>query len=63
MNNVFPQTNAASYIVSGSLKFTEKKERFLYKTVSKTKRQDSSSGGSSGMSSTISKHSGGGRKY
>ncbi|MCL2721788.1 MAG: hypothetical protein FWD47_10690 [Treponema sp.] len=39
MDTVQPQTHACSYIVSGSLNFREKKDRFLYSTVNKVRRQ------------------------
>jgi uncharacterized protein len=47
MDTVLPQTQAAAYMVSGSLAFKEKKDSFLYSTVTKTKiSQGSSSSGS-----------------
>ena len=67
MNNAIAQTHAAAYVVPGSLAFTEKKDSFLYSTVTKVKRENSSSSsgsrggihtGSSGRS-----HGGGGRRY
>jgi uncharacterized protein len=66
MNTAIPQTQAAAYIVPGSLNFTAKKDSFLYSKVTKIKRQtQSSSGGSGGthISSSGRKHGGGGRKY
>jgi uncharacterized protein len=66
MNLVRPQTQAAAYIVPGSLNFTVKKDRFLYSTVTKTQREtDSSSGGSFGghISSSGRSHGGGGGRY
>jgi len=64
MNTVLPQTEAAAYMVPGSLAFKEKKDRFLYSTVNKTKRQtqSTSSGGISSVSSGR-KSSGRGGKY
>jgi DNA-directed RNA polymerase subunit RPC12/RpoP len=44
MNNVKMQTHACGYVVPDSLNFKIKKDRFLYSTVSKTRRQQSSSG-------------------
>jgi uncharacterized protein len=44
MNTAMPQTQAAAYVVSGSLNFTSKKESLLYSKTNKVKR---SSGGSS----------------
>ena len=55
MNTALPKTEADAYIIPGSLALTNQQDRFLYSTVSKTKRQSSSS--SSGGSS----RSGGGR--
>jgi len=43
MNTVRPKDQAAAYIVTDSLMFREKKDRFLYSTVSKTIRQKASS--------------------
>jgi uncharacterized protein len=48
MNTALPQTQAAAYVVSGSLNYAAKKDNFLYSKVNKTKR---SSGGSSLSSS------------
>jgi uncharacterized protein len=47
MNTAMSQAQAAAYVVSGSLNFTEKKESFLYSNTSKTPR--SSGGGSSSL--------------
>ncbi|MCL2230179.1 MAG: TPM domain-containing protein [Treponema sp.] len=59
MNTAIGQTHAAAYIVPGSLSFTEKKDRFLYSTVTKVKREkDSTSRSGSGRS-----FGGGGRRY
>ena len=67
MNTALPQTQAVAYIVSGSLAFREKKDNFLYSTVTKTKRetQSSSGGGGGGVhtSSSGSSHGGRGGKY
>jgi uncharacterized protein len=63
MNTAMPQTQAAAYIISGSLNFTVKKDSFLYSKVTKIKRQtQSSSGGSGGthISSSGRMHGGGG---
>jgi len=45
MNTAVGQTHACNYIIPGSLKFNEKKDSFLYSTVSKTRKQKNSSGG------------------
>ena len=64
MNTAFLQTQAAAYMVPGSLAFSEKKDRFLYSTVSKTRRQTAnSSGGGIHTSSSGRSHGGGGGKY
>ena len=54
MNTVLPKTQADSYIVPGSLAFTQMSDRFLYSTVTKVKRQSSSSSSSGGGSSRSS---------
>ena len=48
MNTVRPKNEADTYVVPESLSFTQKHDRFLYSTVTKTKREQSSasSGGS-----------------
>ncbi|MCL2213720.1 MAG: TPM domain-containing protein [Treponema sp.] len=68
MNTALSRTQAAAYIVPGSLSFRVKTDSFLYSTVTKTRRQteSSSSGGSGGgmrTSSSGRSHGGGGRKY
>ena len=45
MNTALPKTQADSYIMPGSLALTNQQDRFLYSTVTKTKRQSSSSSG------------------
>ena len=62
MNTALPATQAAAYVVPGSLSFTEKKDRFLYSTVTKTRRQTQSSGGGRTGSSGRS-HSGRSGKF
>ena len=51
MNTVRPKTEADMYIIPGSLIFTQKHDRFLYSTVTKTRRAKSSSSSGSSMSS------------
>ncbi|MCL2806482.1 MAG: TPM domain-containing protein [Treponema sp.] len=67
MDNAIARTNACEYVVAGSLVFKEKKDQFLYSTVTKTKRQSdsSSSGGSRGgfTSSSGGSFSGRGGRY
>jgi uncharacterized protein len=78
MNTVKEQTQAASYIVSGSLDFAVKKDSFLYSTTTKVKRDAPSSASTAGtavaaamaagklgahISSSGNRHGGGGRKY
>jgi len=46
MNTVLPKTHACEYVVQGSLGFKQKKDRFLYSTVTKIPRADQSSTGS-----------------
>jgi hypothetical protein len=45
MNTALLKTQADDYVVPGSLKFQIQKDRFLYSTVTKTRRQTQSSGG------------------
>jgi len=55
MDTVLPPTQAAAYVVPGSLAFNEKKDSFLYSRVSKTKIQKtSSSGGGFSSGSSLS---------
>jgi len=70
MSNVRPKTEADSFIVPGSLVFTQRQDAFLYSTVTKSERKQSSSSsslssssGSSHTSSSGSSHGGGGGKY
>ena len=50
MNTALPQTQAAAYVVPNSLAFKEKKDNFLYSTVTKVKRQSQSSSASGSKS-------------
>jgi len=63
MDTVLPQTQAAAYVVSGSLAFREKKDSFLYSTVNKIKlqTQSSSSVSKGGLHTGSSGRSHGGR--
>jgi len=67
MNTALPQTQAAAYVVPGSLVFNVQKETFLYYVVHKSRNDaDDSSGGSGGGSHTSSSgrsHGGGGGHY
>jgi uncharacterized protein len=66
MNTALPQTQAAPYMVPGSLAFKEKKDSFLFSTITKTKLQtesSSSSGKGVHTSSSGSSHGGRGGKY
>ena len=65
MNTVIGQTQAAAYIVAGSVSFREKKDRFLYSVVNKTVRRDTQSSGGGGLhtSSSGRTHSGRGGRY
>jgi len=65
MDTAHLKTQAASYIVPGSLTFREKRDRFLYSTVTKKERprQTASGGSSVHTSSSGRSHSGGGGKY
>ena len=48
MNNVHPKTEADLYIIPNSMILTQQDDKFLYSTVTKTKRESSSGGGRSG---------------
>jgi len=65
MNNVLLKTEASSYIIPGSLSFTDKRDRFLYSTVSRSAKpkSSSSSGGSSHTSSSGRSHGGRSGKF
>ncbi|MDR0464265.1 MAG: TPM domain-containing protein [Treponema sp.] len=65
MNTVLSRTQAAAYMVPGSLEFKVKSDSFLYSTVTKTRRQTEnySAGGGMRTSSSGGIHGGGGRKY
>jgi len=66
MNTALPQKLADAYIVTGSLNFNIKTDKFLYSVVTKTERSDddsSSSGGGTHTSSSGRSHGGGGGKY
>jgi uncharacterized protein len=66
MNTALPKTQAAAYIIPGSLGFTAKNDSFLYSTVTKTKREAQSSSSSGRVathtSSSGRSHGGGGGK-
>jgi uncharacterized protein len=65
MNTALPKTEAGSFIVPGSLVFTKQKDVFLYSTVTKNKRVQSSSSSGAGthISSSGRTHGGRGGKY
>ena len=66
MNTALAQTQAAAYMVPGSLAFKEKKDSFLFCTVTKTKLQtenSSSGGGGVHTGSSGRSHGGRGGKY
>lgn len=66
MNTALSQTQAAAYMVPGSLTFSQRTDRFLYSTTSQTRRQtQSSSGGGGGIHTGSSgrSHGGGGGRY
>ncbi len=58
MNNVKEQHNASSYLKSGSFQIQRDRSTFLYRTVTKTARQQNTGGGSGGGGGRGS-HSGG----
>ena len=64
MNTALPKYEADTYVVPGSLVFTQQSDRFLYSRTSRTKREkQSSSSGGTHTSSSGRSHGGGGGKY
>jgi len=65
MNTALPQTQAAAYVVPGSLSFAVKQDQFLYSHVSKTARasDSGSSGGGIHTGSSGMSHGGRGGKF
>jgi uncharacterized protein len=64
MDTALAKEQADSFIIPGSLAFTQQTDRFLYSTIIKIKRPKStSSGGGIHKSSSGRSHSGGGGKY
>ena len=65
MNNALLKTEAASYIVPNTLSFADKRDRFLYSTVTKMAKPKSSSsgGGHTHTSSSGRSHGGRGGRY
>ena len=67
MNTALLKTQADAYMISGSLAFNEKTDKFLYSVVTKTERQQddspSSSGGRTHTGSSGRTHGGGGGRY
>jgi len=64
LNNVHPKTEADRFIIPGSLAFTMRQDSFLYSSVTKNQRVNSSSSDSrSHMSSSGRSHGGGGGRY
>lgn len=63
LKSVSPVNNAANYIVQNSMKVTDSKELFLYKTMSVTKKETSSNSSSTHTSSSGRTHGGGGGKF
>ena len=49
MNTAIAKTEAGAYVVPGSLAFTQSSDRFLYSTVTKTRKQKQASSGGSSM--------------
>jgi uncharacterized protein len=63
MNTALPQTQAAAYVVPGSLAFDVKTETFLYSIVQQSARDDDDSRGGSHTGSSGRSHGGGGGHY
>jgi hypothetical protein len=65
MNTALPKTQAAAYVVSGSLNFTAKKDSFLHSKTDKVRLQSQQAaslvkGGARIISSSGRSHGGGG---
>ncbi len=65
LKTVKSKVNAADYVRQGSLNLTHSSEHFLYRNVTRTKRQsnNSSSGGGTHVSSSGRTHGGGGGRF
>jgi uncharacterized protein len=64
MNTALQQTQAAAYVIPGSLSFTVQQDQFLYSSVSRTAREnDSGSSGGVHTSSSGRSHGGHGGKF
>ncbi len=63
LKTVAMQRGAANYIRSGSMNVTQSRDTYLYSTISKTKREKSSSSGSSTHSTGGSSFGGSGGKF
>ena len=61
MNTALPQTQAAAYVIPGSLSFTVQRDQFLYSSVSKTARANDSGSSGGGIHTSSSGRSHGGR--
>ncbi len=63
LNSVNFQTNANSYIKNGSIRITRSQDIYLYKTVTKTKRESNSGGSSTHRGSSGTSHGGSSGKF
>ena len=63
MNTKRAQRSAADYLIPGSYHLRTRQDIFLYSNVTKTPRQQSTSGSTSHTSSSGRSHGGGGRKF
>ncbi len=63
MKTVKAKTNAREYMVSGSLEISEKHDTFLYRNISRVKRQNNSSSGGNRIGSSGRSHGGSGRSF
>ncbi len=63
MNNARPKRTARDYVRSGSFHLRTSRDLFLYSTIRKVRRQESSSSGGSHRSSSGSRHGGRGGKF
>lgn len=63
LKTVRKQASANSYVKSGSLRITDSRDMFLYRTVTRTAKPQNTSGSSTHRSSSGTTHGGGGGKF
>lgn len=63
LNSVRPQRAAHSYVKAGSMEVTESRDMYLYRNVTRVKKETESGGSSTHRSSSGRSHGGGGGKF